>query len=250
VLAQVDLERLKKHMAETIEKAKQEDPRLLRAEIQRLRAELAKKPASVPAPVKTVKAEPVFKDRIVKVPALKSGEIKKLRKIVDRVEEMKFGLGWSSQSLESARHIISQAIGKSVDAVERVKRGAPCFALWPPRRASAFASSVITEAQRSLRRHLRTGWEVNLLAGERKMLEVLAQFHPGSRTKSQLGRLAGYTPSGGTVRDVPQHASEERSHQRGCPRGNVRITEAGSTGSWESALLAAATTEELHGDVA
>lgn len=41
ILAEVDLDRLRKHMAETIEKAKQEDPKLLRQENQLLRGKLA-----------------------------------------------------------------------------------------------------------------------------------------------------------------------------------------------------------------
>lgn len=48
--AAVDLEALKRQMAATIEKAKADDPKLLRAENAKLRAELAKKPAA-PAPV-------------------------------------------------------------------------------------------------------------------------------------------------------------------------------------------------------
>ena len=45
--ADVDLEALKRQMAATIEKAKAEDPKLLKAEIARLKAELAKKPVGV-----------------------------------------------------------------------------------------------------------------------------------------------------------------------------------------------------------
>lgn len=37
-----------------------------------------------------------------------------------------------------------------------------------------------------------------LIAGERKMLDVLAKFHPGSRTRAQLAQLTNYTMSGGT----------------------------------------------------
>lgn len=48
VLAQVDLERLKKHMAATIEKMKQDDPKLLRDEIKRLHAQLNRPAVSAP----------------------------------------------------------------------------------------------------------------------------------------------------------------------------------------------------------
>jgi hypothetical protein len=40
-----------------------------------------------------------------------------------------------------------------------------------------------------------------LKAGARKMLTILAQWHPQARTKDQLGALAGFSPSGGTFSD-------------------------------------------------
>ena len=243
VLAQVDLERLKKHMAETIEKAKQEDPRLLRAEIQRLRTELAKKPASVPAPVKTVKAEPVFKDRIVKVPALKSGEIKKLRKIVDRVEEMKFGLGSSVKSLEAISNLISQAIGNPVERVQQKRETPVLRAVVTPPRERVQPVRHQPKPPKSPSPASENG-EVNLLAGERKMLEVLAQFHPGVRSKSQLGSLSGYTPSGGTfgtyLSTLRKNGLVKEDH-----RGDLSITEAGLDWFGGERPSAPATTKEL-----
>lgn len=200
VLAQVDLERLKKHMSETIEKAKQEDPKLLRVEIQRLKAELAKKPAAAPA-LKSVPAfaqDPIVKDRIVEVPALKPGEIRKIRKLVESIEKSRSGLGSSSKSLETAATALSQALGKSMDAVERAKQrpqGAntcPAFVPVAQRIQPVKHVAAQTKIQKT------ADGDLNLLAGERKMLVVLAQFHPGVRTKSQLGSLSGYTPSGGT----------------------------------------------------
>lgn len=197
VLAPVDLDRLKKHMSETIEKAKQEDPKLLRAEIQRLKVELAKKP--VPTPAKhapaVVKA-PIVKDRVVEVPALKKGEIKAIQKLIARVEKERSSLGWSTQSLEATANMLSQALGKSVDAVERVKRKPEVVF---PRALTK--SEALKKWQKAYPKAVMPNNGENraeLLAGERKMLEVLAQFHPGTRTKSQLGALSGYTPSGGT----------------------------------------------------
>lgn len=40
--------------------------------------------------------------------------------------------------------------------------------------------------------------EINLKKGERRILEILVQGHPIRRTRSALGTLAGFTPSGGT----------------------------------------------------
>jgi hypothetical protein len=42
------------------------------------------------------------------------------------------------------------------------------------------------------------GEETNLRAGALRMLRTLAQHHPVMMTRSQLGTLSGFTPSGGT----------------------------------------------------
>jgi len=250
VLAQVDLERLKKHMAETIEKAKQEDPKLLRAEIQKLKAELAKKPVPVAAPVP--KSAPIVvqavqvKNRIVKVPVLKPGEIKKIRKIVESLEKTRAGLGASSKSIEAAAISFSKDITSYLDAVEGVKqKPSPVVAparrqvvpvaqrIQPPKRAAAPATT---------QKNGENG--VVLVAGERKMLEVLAQFHPGTRSKSQLGALSGYTPSGGTfggyLSTLRKNGLIKESHN-----GDLTITEAGLDWFGGDRPAAPTTTDEL-----
>lgn len=190
VLAQVDLERLKKHMAETIERVQQEDPRALRVEIQKLKAALASKSSS---PMSQV--APVIKDRLIEVPALTKGEVKELHKLVERMEKARESLGWTTQSLEIGANAVAQALGLSIEAMEKMKR--------PVQKPA----SIVQKIESKLPAHARSerkpavvsgNGEIELLAGERKMLEVLAQFHPGTRTKSQLGALSGYTPSGGT----------------------------------------------------
>ena len=230
VFAKVDLERLKKHMSETIEKAKQEDPKLLRAEIQRLKAELAKK--SVPAAVPALKATPIVvqavqvKDRIVKVPVLKPGEIRKIRKIVESLEKSRAGLGSSSKSIEAAAISFSKDITSYLNAVEGVKRRpqpAPARAavapvaqmIQPPKRAAAPAPTSNGEEG-----------ALKLTARARKMLEVLAHFHPGTRTKAQVGSLAGYTPSGGTFGTYLSTLRKNDLIQEDAA-GNLKITEIG-----------------------
>lgn len=52
-LSPIDLEQLRTDMAATIEKAKAEDPKLLRAEIAKLKVELSKKPSAAPAAAAT-----------------------------------------------------------------------------------------------------------------------------------------------------------------------------------------------------
>lgn len=246
VLAQVDLERLKKHMAETIEKAKQEDPKLLRAEIQKLKAELsAKRPPPAPAPkiVQAPPQAPIIKNRIVKVPALKKGQITELRKLVERVEKAKSRLGWSTQSLEVSANMISQALGKSVDAVERVKQkpqGLPTrpINVPPPQRIQASRKQTPSVEPKN------GDGGITLLAGERKMLEVLVQFHPGTRTKSQLGALSGYTPSGGTF-STYLSTLRKNSLIKDSVGGSIVATEAGLDWFGGDRPPAPTTTEQL-----
>lgn len=76
-LADVDLSALQKRMADTIERAKQEDPKALKAEVARLKRELAAKPA--PAQAKTERVE---------VPVLKDAQIQAFGKLIDRVERL------------------------------------------------------------------------------------------------------------------------------------------------------------------
>ncbi len=190
VLAQVDLERLKKHMTATIEKAKQEDPKALRAEIQKLRAELAAKPQ--PSPVRPVKTSIQVKERIVEVPVLKKRALKHLQKLVEQLDKAKSHLGFTSQSVEIAARSLESSIGRILDR-EDVSVARKSVGLPPIKTVSKSAKPAAKTTHSD-----ENGSDPSLLAGERRMLEVLAQFHPGSRTRSQLGALSGYTPSGGT----------------------------------------------------
>jgi hypothetical protein len=66
------------------------------------------------------------------------------------------------------------------------------------------------------------GEEKPLVAGERKMLEVLAKFYPGSRTKAQIAQLSGYTTSGGTYGAYFGHLKREALIEE--KSDNVKIT--------------------------
>ena len=61
-LADVDLAAFQKRMAATIERAKTEDPKELKREVARLKAQLAKAPVSVPKPVIQVIEKPILRD--------------------------------------------------------------------------------------------------------------------------------------------------------------------------------------------
>jgi hypothetical protein len=97
-LAAVDLEQLRTQMAETVEKAKAEDPRELKKTIADLKKQVAaKQPAPMPPP----------KPTRVEIPVLKEGQLKRLEKIYERMlaEAEKHGaamsLLWNHQAEEA-----------------------------------------------------------------------------------------------------------------------------------------------------
>lgn len=197
ILAAVDMERIKKYMSETLEKMKSEDPKLLRDEIARLKTELARAKTSKLAPV--VQAAPVKTEiRKVEVPAVKESDLKRIDAAIARAEKLFEKSREAGKPIEQAvnglresvlqlRHAGREAKAQAVrQPVPRALTPTP-----PPRR------SVLATAARALDRSEKPG-NGDLIAGERKMLHVLAQIHPGVLTRAQLGRLSGYTPSGGT----------------------------------------------------
>jgi hypothetical protein len=78
-LADVNLGEIKTKMAATIERAKADDPRELRAEVAKLRAELTKKPQP---------AAPTTKEKRIEVPVLRESQVKRVETIVHRFEKM------------------------------------------------------------------------------------------------------------------------------------------------------------------
>jgi hypothetical protein len=66
---------------------------------------------------------------------------------------------------------------------------------------------------------------VQLKAGERKMLQAIAQSHPVRRTVAQVGTLSGFAPKGGTFRTY--FGTLKRAGFIVEQGGEVEITEAG-----------------------
>lgn len=154
----------------------------LRAEIRSLKAQVAARPkVEVPGKV-------TVKEKIVEVPVISEGGISTLKKLVQRLEKARSSFGFTSQALEIATGNISRAI-EDVKGKIPVNDARKSVGL-PPHKG------VVIKVLENNEPHVEG--DLRLLAGERRMLEVLSQFRPGSRTRSQLGALSGYTPSGGT----------------------------------------------------
>lgn len=91
VLAEVDLERLKKHMAETIERAKENDPAELKRKIAQLMAELGAAKRGVPTVVP--KATTKVETKTVGVPVLSKQESNRVKLLADAVTSFSNKLG-------------------------------------------------------------------------------------------------------------------------------------------------------------
>lgn len=165
----------------------------LRAENRSLRAQLAAKPKEVQKPALVVKAAPVIKTEIrkVEIPVVKEADLKRVEKCLGRAEKVLERLEGFGKPVEAAVKTLESTIG-AIKVVQGQKFPTAAPAPRPmiqkpvpvPKR-----KPVAVEAE---------GEEKPLVAGERKMLEVLAKFHPGARTKAQIAQLSGYAASGGT----------------------------------------------------
>jgi len=158
-LEPLDLEQLRVSMKDVVAKATAQDPRALQRRVAQLEAQLAKAPAAAPAKVERVE-----------VMLLREQDAKRLEKIVSEALVAAAALDNGAKELRTA---IAAAMAKN----------APRPTPSPPRRPAVPPPDA---------------GDVQLRAGERKMLEVLARGYPVKRTPAQLGTLSGFTPSGGT----------------------------------------------------
>ena len=161
-IADVDLAAIKEQMAETIERAKADDPKVLRARVKELEKALAA-------------VEPVIEERVVEVPVVPPVVVAHARRLREQ-------LGVISAAVDDILAIAHEDADLSLPsrpaAVARPepRRAAPTPV---PRRTTPAA----------------TGEGTALPGPQRKLLTVLATYGP--RTKRQLALTAGYSMGGG-----------------------------------------------------
>ncbi len=177
-LADVDLGALQERMAETIERAKSEDPKILRKRIAELERQLASRPTEV---------ERVEVPVEVPVPVLDEATLDRLQDIEGELREARTAI--EGGHAELAR--VFTAIEESGVTITRPRDGKP---------------SVSAERQMVARTipppaappRVAVEGAPKLGKAERSILSVLAQY-PQGRTHSQLCLLAGYSPKASTV---------------------------------------------------
>jgi uncharacterized protein len=112
VLAAVDVEKLGKQIAETAAKAKANDPKELKAQVARLRAEVEKlersKPAVAPA-----------KETVKRIEVLKDGQISRIEKVLESIDKMSSKLVTMGAEVAAAIKLTKQPIPQRPAAVNR-----------------------------------------------------------------------------------------------------------------------------------
>jgi hypothetical protein len=192
-LAPVDLEALREAIAATIEKVEQDDPKVLRRRIAELEKQLQKRPTPERI-VERVEVPIIGEDAAARITAA-------LTSVISGVEQIQGVL------LESARR--RGTLQMEAESLERREAPAPIpfRERAAPRRGAQPASDG---------RELR--------AGERRILQVLARWHPGRLTVPQLGALAKLSWRGGTFAG---YLAALRERELVDVAGDVGITEAG-----------------------
>lgn len=181
-LAPVDLEQLKTAMASTIEKAKSDDPKALKAEIARLRAELAK--GLKPQTVETVK----------EVPVVKPAEVERLEKWTTQAEELAGKLIAASKDIREALgkiqpFRINPAQGLPSDLPTRVPR--PHVAPRASRVIAPTGDHKLSTSQQRILNALVWGEGIGLAYLDKTQLALMADQSPTS---------GGYFNNLGTLR--------------------------------------------------
>lgn len=166
-LADVDLTEIAAAMAETIEKAKAEDPKALRQELAKARQEIARLS-------RMLDDAPPPEIVVQEVSVLDDATLEKLVELID---------------------LLSSIAGKSdPSAASSVKPPSPRAAIVPRESAPRTSQprAAVGEARGS------NGDGVQLRSGARRMVEALGRMAPLRLTKSQWGTVARLKTSGGT----------------------------------------------------
>jgi hypothetical protein len=196
-LAPVDLERLSKKMAATIERAKADDPRELKkqlAEAQRMLLRQEKTIGELQAKAPAAGPGKVIEKKVIgpKEVARLEGIAKRLEQLVDRFEP----------ALELARNIPLTAkdlltdIQKTAGDVRAMLTPAPAAPVVRPQSGTPSRQQAPTSRPVAPRTPTADASDTKLGKAERGILTVLAQ-HPEGCEKGKLTLLTGYRYSGG-----------------------------------------------------
>lgn len=209
-LAPVDIARLGKTIAATVEKARANDPAALKARVAQLEAELAKR-----APAVTIEQV------AVEVPIIDKESLNNLRAGIHL-------LGTYNSELDRIRDRMAQAQQTVVSSADNLRQFADRLAIESQTAGKRPAANAVkpdighrdikpANMPKPARRGTGAG-DPSLGGGERKILTALAQYKDG-RTKQQVAILTGYAVNGGGFKN---YVSSLRT--RGLLEGSDHLT--------------------------
>lgn len=232
-VADVDLEALKRQMSATIERAKADDPKLLKARIAELE-KAAKKLGAAGGSPPPAKADPAARERAVAA-AVRESERQGLAQI--RGLEKKL-----VQAGKTLRQIVELAGGLNLEPLQTLRLPSENMATEmgrlptarPPARnendrSGNNSAGSSDERGRSRNNLPRSGDNSAATSGglsrmQREFLTVLAQ-HPEGLTKGRLLAIAAYSSNGATSRTFAQFMADGWTT---APQpGSLRVTDAG-----------------------
>jgi hypothetical protein len=183
--ADVDLSRVEKQMAETIERAKAEDPRELRkriAELERRRGEM-------------IEVEKIVEKRVevpIEVPAISDQQVQDLGETAGTMRDLARSLSAQADQIEEALRHVREARSR----IHREPADVDRAAARPDRRHAERPPGRARPAPR--REPAAEAGAARLGKGELKVLGVLAEF-PEGRTQNEVAFLAGYSANASTI---------------------------------------------------
>lgn len=207
-LADIDRGALEKRLAETIERAKADDPKELRRQIVRLEKELRAKPV-----------ETQVQEKVVEVSTLTDVDRKQIEIVGRRLLSVEKTIEKAAGDIRDLVPVIDRALQKATPS----RSVAPPPADPKPRLRGPLATTVLARGE----------GDVKLKAGARRILETLARHHPMKVSRSQLGTLAKFKVTGGTFQTYFSTLKREGLIQEAG--GLIAITDAGMAYVGESA---------------
>jgi hypothetical protein len=190
-MADVNMDEIRKQLRETIERVESEDPKLLRRQI----SELQKKVRE------SERTQIQEKIRVEQVAVISREQVYELKRAAEHMVDL--GNGILKQLAKHAEISITEPDQLDMAYTVNDKTGNQVA---PPEKIEPQFVTKRDPATPFMKEVKRTGkipgplldGDVSLRAGERRILEVLAQRYPMKVTRPQLGTLSKFKASGGT----------------------------------------------------
>lgn len=234
--AKPDIPALRAQIEATIERAKAEDPKVLRAEIARLKGELAKRPTEKTVETATERVEVPVIDAI-----LAANLAQHFRETYDSLEKMGEALVSIRADVARSGTLYERLVAATARFCDAANRGALARPVAPARAQRRGALAVREPAPRAPRGENATACDING-KGPQAILAALASKADGRATRAQLAFLSGYGVAGGSY---ARYLSTLRLYDAITDDGGrIAITAAGRA-LLRTAAVAPATTEDV-----